>query len=45
MSTNRLDGLIIGYCTVSSGNRMVSAFQLREFLQFFEKTCKFFQGF
>ena len=38
----------MGVCrnrTLASGNRMVSTFQLCEYLQFFEKTCKFFQGF
>ena len=45
MSRNQLYGLIAGYCTVSIGNRMVSTFQLCEFLHSFEETCKFFHGF
>ena len=45
MSRNPLYGLIIGYCTVSSGDRMVSTFQLREFLQLFEKNLQIFSRF
>ena len=47
MSRNPLYDLIIGYCTVSSGNRMrmVSTFQLREFLQFLKKLGNVFNVF
>ena len=45
MSRKPLYGLIIGYCTVSSGNGMVSTFQLRELLQFLEKNLQIFSRF
>ena len=45
MSKNPLYGLIIGHCTVSSGNRMVSTFQLCDFLQFLEKKLQIFSRF
>ena len=45
MSKNPLYGLIIGHCTVSSGNRMVSTFQLREFFAIFGKKLQIFSRF
>ena len=45
MSRNPLYGLIIGYCIVSSGNRMVSIFQHYEVLHFLTKLSNFFKVF
>ena len=45
MSRNPLYCLIKQYCTVSSGNRMVSTFQHCEFLQFSEKNLQIFSRF
>ena len=45
MSSNPLYGLIIVYCAISSGNKMVLTFQNCEILLFFQKTCKFFEPF
>ena len=43
MSKNPLDGLIIGYGIISSGNRVVSTSRIVAF--FFDKSCKIFKFF